>query len=101
MGVVPALDVAEDGHPGLGVALEGLAVEQLALEAGEEALAEGVVVGIADGAHRGDYAGLPAPLSEGYGCELAAVVRVEDDADRLALGHGHVESRGDELGAKV
>src|SRR5256885_16456240 len=32
--VVPALDVLEDGHPPLGVGLEGSMVDELALEAG-------------------------------------------------------------------
>ena len=48
MRVVPALDVAEERQAGLGLGLEGVPVEQLALEAGEEALAQGVVVGVAD-----------------------------------------------------
>src|SRR5947209_422880 len=43
--VVPALDEVEDGHPRLGLAREATAVQQLALERGEEALTEGIVVG--------------------------------------------------------
>jgi len=50
--VVEALDEVEDGHPGLGLGAEALTVEQLALERGEEALAECVVVRIADRSHR-------------------------------------------------
>jgi hypothetical protein len=50
--VYPALDVAEDGHPALGVGAEDVTVEQPALEAGEERPAESVVEGITDGAIR-------------------------------------------------
>ena len=49
MRVVPALDVAEESHPGLDVRPEGVPVEELALEAGEEGLAHGVVIGVTDG----------------------------------------------------
>ena len=41
--VIPALDEAEDGHPGLGLGAEAAAVEQLALERGEEALAQRII----------------------------------------------------------
>ncbi len=44
--VVPALDEVEDRQASLGLGGEPLAIEQLALERGEEALAQGVVVGI-------------------------------------------------------
>jgi hypothetical protein len=50
--VVPALDEVEDGHPGLGLGAEAVAVEQLALERREEALAQGIVVAVAYRAHR-------------------------------------------------
>jgi hypothetical protein len=61
MRVVPALDVAEDGQAGLGLRLEGVPVEQLALEAGEEGLAEGFVVGVPDRCYLGPRIGLLAP----------------------------------------
>src|SRR2546430_14028543 len=38
--VVPALDVLEDGHPPLGMGLEGATVDEL--EAGEEAFTQGL-----------------------------------------------------------
>jgi hypothetical protein len=46
--VVPAFDVLEELAPRLGRRPEGLAVEQLTLEGREEALAQGIVVGVAD-----------------------------------------------------
>ena len=51
--VVPAFDEVEDGEAGVGLSWEPLSIEQLALERCEEALAERVVVGVADTAHRG------------------------------------------------
>ncbi len=42
--VIPPLDEVEDGHPGLGLDREATAVQQLALEGGEEALTKGAVV---------------------------------------------------------
>ena len=51
--VVEALDVVEDREPRIGLGTERASVEQLTFEGGEEALAESVVVAIADRAHRG------------------------------------------------
>src|SRR5256885_8827523 len=89
--VVPALDVLEDGHPSLGLGLEGATVDELALEAGEEAFTQGVV-GVADGSHRGPDAGLATSLPEGYRGVLRAVVRGMHHALRLPSRHGGVES---------
>jgi hypothetical protein len=50
--VVKALDVPEDPEQGLLARREALATEELFLEAGEEALGDGVVPGVADRAHR-------------------------------------------------
>ena len=63
--VVEALDEVEDGHLRLGLRLEAFAVEKLALERREEALAERVVVSVTDGAHRGPDTGLLASQPEG------------------------------------
>ena len=62
--VVEALDEVEDGHLRLGLRLEAFEVEKLALERREEALAERVVVRVADRAHRGSDADLPAAQPE-------------------------------------
>jgi len=51
MRVVPALDENEDGEAGLGVRWEGVAVEEFALEGGEETLAHRIVVAIASRSH--------------------------------------------------
>ena len=48
MRVVPALDPLEQRHPGFGLAPEAPAIEQLALERGEEALGHRVIVSIAN-----------------------------------------------------
>jgi len=67
MRVVPALDEVEDGHSGLGLVLEAVLFGELALEGGEEALAEPVVLGVPDGAHRGTDPGMLVPEAEGNG----------------------------------
>ena len=46
--VVPALDIAEAGHPGFGLGCEPAAAEQLGLQGGEKTLGHGVVIGITD-----------------------------------------------------
>ena len=48
MRVVPALDPLEHGELGFGLSLEAPSIEQFALERGEQALGQGVVVGVAD-----------------------------------------------------
>jgi hypothetical protein len=50
-GIVPSFDELGDGRLRLGLVQEAAAVDRLAFERGEEALAHGVVVGIADRTH--------------------------------------------------
>ena len=63
--VIPALDEVEDSHPGLGLGGEAAAVQQLALEGGEEALTAGIVVGVAHAPHGRADAGLAAAEPKG------------------------------------
>src|SRR6058998_2435842 len=63
--IVPAFDEVEEGEARSGLRAEGFAIEQLALERREEALAHGVVVGIAHTAHRRPDAGLATATAEG------------------------------------
>lgn len=51
--VVKALDEGEHRHPRLSLGAEAAAVEQLALEGGEEGLGHGVVIGVTDRAGGG------------------------------------------------
>ena len=99
--VVEALDEVEDGHLRLGLRLEAFAVEKLALERREEALAERVVVRVADRAHRGSDTGLPAAQPERDRRVLRALVRVMDHSLGPALPDGHVQRVEDELRAQV
>ena len=48
----------------LGLRLEAVPREKLAFEGGEEALAHGVVVGVADRTHRGAHTCLTAAVAE-------------------------------------
>ena len=65
MRVVPTLDEIEHRHAGLDLGFETLAVEQLAFEGGEEALAHGVIEAITHRAHRRPHAGLRATFAKG------------------------------------
>jgi hypothetical protein len=73
--VVEALEELKDGHPGLGLRAEPTAVQELALECREEALAQSVVVSVTD-PHRGTDSGLPTALTEGDGSVLGSLVGV-------------------------
>jgi hypothetical protein len=55
-------------EPGVGLRPEPMLVQHLTLEGREEAFAQGVVVGIADAAHRRTDTGLATTLAEGDRC---------------------------------
>lgn len=99
--VVPPFDEVEDGDPRLRVAPEAMAIEQLALERREEALAHGVVVGVPHAAHRRADAGLAAASAEFDRRVLAALVRVMNDSGRAPRSHGHVQRGQNELGLRM
>jgi hypothetical protein len=62
--VVPAFDVGEVRETGPRLCLETAPLDQLELEACNEALGHRVVVGVADTAHRRSRAALLAALAE-------------------------------------
>ena len=70
MGIVKALNVFEQGTFRLGDGSKTVSIKQFALQAGEEALAQGVVVAVAARTHGGSDTGLSASLAEGYGGAL-------------------------------
>ena len=100
-GVVEPLDKGEDLPPGCCWVVEEGALEQLALQRSEEALGHGVVVAVADGAHRGQDASLLASKAEFNRGVLTALVGVVDDAVGPTTGQPHVERGDDQLGAHV
>src|ERR1700747_1510251 len=100
-GIVPALDVAEDRHPGLGLRWEPVARQQLTFQGCEEALAHGVVVGVTDRSHGWAHAGFPAAAAERQRCILGALVSVVDDIARLALTDRHLQSLHYQLGPQM
>jgi hypothetical protein len=63
--VVPAFDEVEHGEARVGLRAGTFALEQLALEDRKEALAHGVVIGVAHTAHRGPDTGFTAAPTEG------------------------------------
>src|SRR5688500_7658947 len=99
--VVPALDEVEDRHAGCDLSTETLAIEQLALEGGEEALAHGVVEAIANGSHRRADSRLAAALAEGDRGVLAPLIGVMDHRRRPTLPQSHAQGLEDELGTQM
>src|SRR5215831_7195684 len=95
-GVVPAFDVVKHSPAGLDRRAEPLAIEQLTLECREETLAQGIVIGIADGAHRRPDAETQTALAVGEGCVLGEFNRSSqhlprggcDDDTEAAFGAG-------------
>src|SRR5262249_36340156 len=86
-----------------GLVPEALPIEQLAFQRGEEALAHGVVVGVADRAHRGPHACGPAALPELDRGVLRALIGVMDNTVGASRSERHLEciqhQPGKELGA--
>lgn len=66
MGVVPALDPGKDRCTSFLACPEMVSIEHFALQAGEEALGESVVVGVSHRAHRRSDPKLVTALAEGY-----------------------------------
>tara|TARA_R110002110_G_scaffold9321_4_gene45976 strand:- start:6707 stop:7249 length:543 start_codon:yes stop_codon:yes gene_type:complete len=89
-GVVPAFDELEAGNAGFGLCLELTPVEKLAFEGGEEALAHGVVVAVADRSHGWPDAHFLASEAEGHGRVLRSLVAMMDDAIGFARRDRHV-----------
>ena len=99
--IVPALDELEDGHPCFGMRPEPPALEQLAFEGREEALAHRIVVAIPDRSGGGAHAGVPASLAEGERGVLRSLVAMVDHAVGPTLPERHVEGIEHELCAQV
>jgi hypothetical protein len=74
--VVPTLEKIEDCHLRLGLSVEAVPIQQLALERREEALAHGVVEAVTHRTHRGPHPRLGAALTKGDRGVLRPLVRV-------------------------
>ena len=101
MRIVPAFNELKDRQACFCLGVEGLTVEQFALESGKEALAQGVIVAIADRAHRRTDAGFPAALAEGQRGVLTALIGVVNDAFGTALLNSHVQGIHHQGGLEV
>ena len=80
--IVPALDEIEDRPARLGWGREPAAIEQLTFEGREETLAQRIVEGVANRAHRRADARRLAPQAERDRGALTAVVGMMDDCNR-------------------
>ena len=83
MRIVEAFDEVEDRHARLDLGLEVAAVEQLAFQRGEEALAHGVVETVSHRAHRRPHSGLAATLAEGERSILTGFKRSSQHSVKL------------------
>src|SRR6266536_3090562 len=100
--VVPGLNPVEDRRLRFLTRLERAAAEQLLLERGVEALADGVVVAVTLRAHRLRDPGLAQLLPEDQRDILRPLIRVMDQlVGRLASADRHLERVDDELGLHV
>ena len=97
LAVVEDFDEVEDFGPGVSVAGEPAAVDQLQFEGAPEAFHGGVVVAVAPAAHGGDQAGRLQCRPEVAGGVLDAAVGVEDQTGwGLAVQDRHGEGGEDE-----
>jgi hypothetical protein len=100
MRVVPALDEVEDRDTGVGVRPEGTAIDEFALEGGEEAFTHRVVVAVAGRAHGRSDSHFFASFAESDGCVLTSLIGVVDHVGGSTLLKSHVERIEDELCAR-
>ena len=99
MRIVPSLDKVEDGDAGLGLRGKAMAVEQLTLDSGEEALTHRVIVAVPDSSHRRPDPGLLAALAKGQGSVLASMIGMVNHGPRSTLPQSHVQCIEHQLGA--
>src|SRR3989304_535350 len=109
MGIVPTFD--PEGTPGrceMKHRLAGLlprtqrpTIQELALQRGKEALAECVVVAVADRSHGRPHAGLSATFPESDRSVLAALIGVVNHPSRTPLLDGHSQGIENQLGAQM
>lgn len=99
--VVPSFNPGEDGDVCLGLGLPAASGDELALQAGKEALGHGVVVGIASTVHGGAHTHVLTALAKGQTGVLAALVRVVNDGVGFAGVQDHVEGGHDQFGGHV
>src|SRR6202140_1078215 len=90
--IVEALDERERRMARLDLCLEPAAIEKLAFEGGEEALAHGIVVCVADRTHLGVYPRDPAAVTELDRGVLRTLVGVMDHARGPPRQKRHVQS---------
>src|SRR5690349_7604671 len=99
--VIPTFDEIEYRHACLDLGLEAAALEQLAFERGEKALAHGIVETVSHRTHRGPHPGLLAAPSEGQRGVLAALVGVMNHAVSRSLPERQVERLEHQLSAQI
>jgi hypothetical protein len=94
--VVEDLEVLKDRVGQLDAGSPPLAVQEFGLHPGPERLDDGVVVGVTDGAHRGQQPGLLGALGERPRSELRAVIAMDHGLlwPWVAMVDGHAQRIG-------
>ena len=101
MWVVEALDKVEEGATGLSRCWEAVAVQQLTLQRGKEALTQGIVIAIPNRSHGRADASSATTLAKGKRGVLSALVRMMDHAVWTSLPHSHLQRIEHQLGPQV
>ena len=101
MWVVEALDKVEEGATSLSRSWEAVAVQQLTLQRGKEALTQGIVIAVPYGSHRGSNASSATTLAKGKRGVLSALVRMMDHALWTSLPQSHLQRIEHQLSPQV
>ena len=101
--IVEDLEVLKDRVREFDASVPSLSVKKLHLEPAPERLDHGVVIAIADSAHRGQEAGVDRALREGPRGELRALVAVDHGlaVTHVSLLDGHSERVRHERGGRM
>ncbi len=101
MWVVEALDKVEEGATGLSRCWEAVAVQQLTLQRGKEALTQGIVETIPNRSHGRADTSSATTLAKGNRGVLSALVRMMDHALWTSLPQGHLQRIEHQLSPEV
>src|SRR6201747_1131199 len=90
-GVIPSFDPGKYCEAGFGTGFEGFAINEFALETGEEAFRHGIIKRIANRSHGGSHAHLTAAIAEGHAGVLAPLVAMMNNLFGVALLQSHIQ----------
>ena len=101
MWVVEALDKVEDLAAGFSWGTEAVAVQQLTLQRGKEALTQGIVIAVPNRSHGRPDTSSATTLAKGNRGVLSALVRMMDHALWTSLRQSHLQRIEHQLSPQV